>query len=163
MPAGNHPGELDDIFDSNEVADLGAAAQGIWAITYQGAASGHQSVVWFRLTAAGGATPTPAGATPGPGAACDTTGTKDASVSPTSGPKGTVFRVTVTGFEPGEQASFWLTDPDGAVFGSAQTLKIPDSGGGTLPINSGVLYPGTWALTIHGLHSAHEFGWEVLR
>jgi hypothetical protein len=156
VPAGNHPGALDDVFDSSEVADLGAAAEGIWAITYQGATSGHQSVVWFRITPAAGATPPPAGATPGPGAACDTSGMKDARVSPASGPKGTVFNVTVTGFEPGEQASFWLTDPDGAVFGSASTLTIPAGGGGTLPITSASLYPGTWALTIHGMHSGHE-------
>jgi hypothetical protein len=157
VDAGNHPGELDDVFDSSILPLLVSRPEGNWALTYQGADSGHQSVAWFKITSSqaggGGGAPT---ATPAP-VSCDLSATKDASVSPTSGRLGTVFSVTIRGFQPNEDASYWITDPDGVVFGSQEHLTIPASGSGTLRINSGVLpYPGTWSLTVHGLSSNHE-------
>ncbi|HUS15602.1 MAG TPA: hypothetical protein VM536_11375 [Chloroflexia bacterium] len=151
LNAGNHPGSLDDEFDSSIIP-----FEGLWAITYQGEQSAHQSTVYFKILPATPPTATPVGATPPPAPPCDLNGAIDATVSPPSGPKGTVFSVSVFGFRGGEEASFWLTDPDGAVFGAPETLTIPSSGGGTLQIRSSVLYPGRWALTIHGLSSGHE-------
>ncbi len=161
LDAGNHPGELDDVFDSSLLPILSPNnTEGNWALTYQGADSAHQAVAWFKITpkavsgggGGGGGTPT---ATPAP-VSCDLSHAHDATVSPSSGRKGTIFAVTITGFQPGEQAGYWLTDPDGAVFGAQQQLTIPSSGGGTLQLNSGVLYPGTWSLTVHGVKSGHE-------
>jgi hypothetical protein len=157
LDVGHHPADLDDVFDSSILPLLLPKPDGLWAITYQGEKSGHQSIVWFKIVPESAAPPT---ATPvpggGPPAACDRSANKDATVTPTSGPKGTVFSITITGFQPNEDASYWLTDPDGAVFGTEQTLHIPSSGSGTLQFNSGVLYPGTWSLTVHGLTSNHE-------
>src|SRR5262249_28156674 len=120
LDIGHHGAELDDIFDSSILEDIGQDVTGIWAITYQGEKSGNQSIAWFRILPQE-ATPTPTPGSSGPPptvGACDTNGMKDATVSPGSGPKGTTFNVTVRGFKPGESASYWLTDPDGAVFGS---------------------------------------------
>ncbi|HMA33630.1 MAG TPA: hypothetical protein VKY74_04040 [Chloroflexia bacterium] len=156
LDAGHHPGQLDDRFDSSILPLFTPNPEGIWAITYQGEQSSHQSVVLFKITPAVAPTPTTVGATPAPAPACDTSADRDASVVPSSGPKGTRFAVTITGFRAGEQASYWLTDPDGAVFGSPQVLTIPAGGTGTLYLNTGSLYPGPWALTIHGLRSNHE-------
>jgi hypothetical protein len=129
VDAGHHGSALDDVFDSGILEALGSRAEGIWGITYQGAQSKNQSIVWFRVLPRVTATPTAVAGTPAPTAppqACDTNGTKDATVAPVSGPKGTVFAVTVTGFRPGETASFWLTGPDGEVLGTPQTLTIPN-------------------------------------
>ncbi|MDQ2809153.1 MAG: PT domain-containing protein [Chloroflexota bacterium] len=159
LDAGNHPGELDDIFDSSLLPLLSSTTEGNWALTYQGENTAHQAVAWFKIVpktvgggGGGGTGPT---ATPAP-VSCDLSHAHDATVSPSSGRKGTIFAATITGFQPGEQASYWLTDPDGAVFGAQQQLAIPANGGGTLQLNSSVLYPGTWSLTVHGLRSGHE-------
>jgi hypothetical protein len=49
VDAGNHPGAFRDEFDSSFLSGLGSQANGIWAITYQGATSNHQSIVWFKV------------------------------------------------------------------------------------------------------------------
>ena len=122
----------------------------IWALTMEGVSSHHKDIVYFKLVSS---TPPPA-ATPGGGPpACDPNGTQNASVAPLSGPVGTVFHITVRGFQPGENAGYWLTDPDGAVYGTRNQLTIPPSGGGTLSIDSYYLYTGRWALTVEGVSS----------
>ncbi len=159
LDAGNHPGALDDVFDSSFLDSLGNDALGIWAVTYQGETSGHQSIVWFKVLPKTAPPPPPTtqpGATPAPPAACDLNGTKDATVNPTSTHAGTPVQVTVSGFQGGETASYWLTDPDGAVSGGVNQLSLPGSGGGVLTLNTSRLYPGRWAITIHGLSSGHE-------
>lgn len=158
LDAGHHPGEIDDVFDSSFIDLLGPGYDGIWALTYEGEQSHHQAIAWFKVLPKPPASPTPTGptATPVPLPPCDLTGTKNGAASPTSGAQGTIFTITITGFQSGEQASYWLTDPDGAVFGSPQTLTIPQDGRGTLRLNSGALYPGRWALTVHGLRSNNE-------
>jgi hypothetical protein len=159
--AGNHPGALDDEFDSSDLDLLGDDALGIWAITYQGEQSAHQSIVWFKVlpatppapgpTTQPGTTPTPA-----PPVACDLNGTKDANVNPTSAKVGADIQVEVFGFQPNERASYWLTDPDGAVFGSQQIINMDGQGRFNGRLSTEGMYPGRWALTAHGLNSNHE-------
>ncbi len=157
LDIGHHGSALDDVFDSSILDLFTSDPSGIWAISYQGETSGNLSIVWFRITGKATPTATPeAGGTPPPAQACDTNGQKDATVTPGSGPEGTVFSLHVTGFQGGEDASYWLTDGDGAVFGSPQTLTIPASGSATLQLRSTGLYPSRWAITVHGLKSNHE-------
>ena len=160
LDAGNHPGELDDEFDSDGLEVLGEDGLGIWAITYQGESSGHQSIVWFKVlpqtptpgpTTQPGTTPTPA-----PPVVCDLNGTHDATVNPTSAKVGADIRIDFFGFQPNEQASYWLTDPDEAVFGVPETIQADAQGRFTGRLTTRGLYPGRWAVTVHGLSSNHE-------
>src|SRR5205814_1572959 len=114
LDVGSHPGELDDFWDGTDLLDFTSHPEGIWAVTYEGATSHHDSIVWFKIV------PTSGGPPPAPGA-CDLGGTLNGSVTPTSGAKGTVFHITVTGFTAGEQIGYWLTDPDGVVYGTTNT------------------------------------------
>jgi len=51
VDAGNHPGSFRDEFDSTGLdAVFGSDTYGIWAVTYEGAVSHHQSIVWFKIT-----------------------------------------------------------------------------------------------------------------
>ena len=46
---GGYPGSFRDAIDSTFFALLGNDAYGIWAVTYEGATSHHQSIVWFKV------------------------------------------------------------------------------------------------------------------
>jgi hypothetical protein len=155
---GNHPGSFSDRFDSRQVAALGARANGIWAITYQGKSSGHQSVVWFKIDA-GNTAPTP---TPG-GGTCDTSGSQNGTATPNSGGNGTTIVFRATGFSPREGISFWFTDPHGNTVGTARPLPpgLVNSDGslGPLPLtldSSFTSDPGRWAITFEGASTHHQ-------
>ena len=124
---------------------------GIWAFTFQGEQSANQTITWFKIVG-GSAPPTQPPASGG----CDVTGTKDGSVSPTSGPAGTEFDIEVHGFQGGETVSYWLTDSDGQVYGSPQTFIMPSSGSDEFTFDSSDVPSGRWAVTFHGLTSNHE-------
>jgi hypothetical protein len=83
----------------------------------------------------------------------------NATVTPEQAVAGTRFDVTLTGFEPGEGVSVWLTYPNQAVE-AAPELGQADANGvatlfGTTPIrvNTGSGGAGIWALTGQGVNS----------
>jgi len=158
---GGHSGSFRDRLDSSALDVLGSQAYGIWAITYEGAKSHHQSIVWFKITPPAGSTPTP---TAGPAAACDVSGDKDGESTPSSGKPGDTLRFTARGFTPGEPVSFWFTLPDQSVFGTSQPVpgRFVNADGtiGPLPftiedadVQAG---EGRWAVTFEGARSHHQ-------
>jgi hypothetical protein len=161
LDIGNHPGGFQDEFDSSFLAQFGSQVYGIWAITYQGADSNHQSIVWFKITQPGGgggaATPTPVpGGGGGVPAGCEASNNRDATVNPAAGPAGTRFAISVFNFQANEDASYWFTDPQQRVIGSEQTIQIGPNGSVNLTFNSTGLPTGHYALTVHGRSSGHE-------
>ena len=50
LDAGQHNGALDDYWDAVDLLQFTDNPFGIWAVTYQGEQSAHQSVVWFKVT-----------------------------------------------------------------------------------------------------------------
>ena len=81
--------------------------------------------------------------------------------SPPSGPVGTVFTITCSGFIPSEQTNAWLTEPDGATFSWARAFGGPLAAGkadGSGNVSYG--FPtgsqnlkyviGDWAMTVKG-------------
>ena len=83
---------------------------------------------------------------------------KNATVAKKVGPWGTIFRLTITGFQPGEPISFWLTTPDGMVAGTPAPVNAGNHNG-TLrdewATNQG-WPPGLWAVTYQGDRSGHQ-------
>lgn len=72
-------------------------------------------------------------------------------------PMGTEMSIDVSGFKPGEQISFWLTAPDGAIFGGQRTLTA--NAEGTLKDQrypTTALAPGRWYWVFQGLQSSHQ-------
>ena len=74
--AGGHQGAVSTRVDSGVLRGM-AGAEGIWAVTFQGAQSSHQAIVWFKIIPAGGGNPPPPGppppaptATPPPPSSC---------------------------------------------------------------------------------------------
>jgi hypothetical protein len=50
LDAGSHNGTLHDQWIGYEFAALISDPTGLWAITYQGASSAHQAVIWLKIT-----------------------------------------------------------------------------------------------------------------
>lgn len=124
---------------------------GIWSVVFEGTYSGHQSIAYFKLTGEGAApapTPTPVQSVPD---------SINGSISPKEGRAGTVFDVSIWGFQPNEQVGFWFNTPDGAVYGTVQTLSIGPTGRQDhFPMTSKGMPPGIWSLVFHGVSSGHE-------
>lgn len=78
------------------------ATEGTWAITAEGVKTKRNVTATFAVTRAfvgGPGTPRPP--------------SRNGSVSPPEGGKGTAFRLMAQGFRAGEQLEFWITTPDG--------------------------------------------------
>src|SRR5438477_558790 len=87
------------------------------------------------LATPGGTLAAPAGA-PLKQGPCDNPPDQSATVTPKCGPKGTVFQVTVMGFTPNEPLSFWFTDPNGNVIGTANPFSGNHGADLTLPVDT---------------------------
>jgi hypothetical protein len=83
------------------------------------------------------------------------------TATPDSGPVGTVFTITCSGFVPGEQTNAWMTEPDGATFswsapfgGPFATGKANGAGIVTYGFPTGSQNEkrslGDWAMTVKG-------------
>ncbi|MCL5256859.1 MAG: hypothetical protein M1319_03565 [Chloroflexi bacterium] len=124
---------------------------GIWSVVFQGTQSGHQSIAYFKLTGEGAA-PAPA-----PAPTQSVPDSISGSVSPKEGRAGTVFDVSIWGFQPNEQVGYWFNTPDGAVYGTVQTVSIGPTGRvDHLQMTSDGMPPGIWSLVFHGVNSGHE-------
>jgi hypothetical protein len=168
IDAGNHPGSLNDFFDSSQLEGAPPSeVDGLWYITYQGDSSKHQSIVYFKITPD----------QPEPGQTATATPTTDpnlftctnipASVNMTvtpsnCAPAGTTFRFVGRGFQPGENVGAYLTAPSQAVIGARFQLTADENGvAGT--VSYGTLKgdePGIYALTMEGTTThAKAFGY----
>jgi hypothetical protein len=163
IDAGNHPGELDDFFDSGDLEGLpDSVVQGLWYITYEGEVSKHQSVVYFKIT--------PDQGSPAPGQTVTPTPTTDpnissctnvpASINMTITPSncaraGTRFVFVGRGFEGGETVGVYVTAPDQSVVGAPfQITAEGDGTAGTVSFTTQSNYPlGIWAMTMEGVSS----------
>jgi len=159
LDIGSHSGSIRDEFDSSLLDTPGLDASGIWAITYEGAQSRHQSIVWFKITPKGGAGAT---ATPVTAQSCDTSGNRDGESTPSGGKPGDTLSFVARGFTPGEDVSYWFTLPDQSVFGTAQPLSGGVHSDGTIgPLHFTILQSdvqagvGRWAITFEGASSHH--------
>lgn len=140
---GQHSGTLTDLWATDQ-----RWRPGIWAATYQGDRSNHKAIVYFKVTdrqadaPAGEAVPASVRAT----------------VAPAHGWPGTVFRVTITGFQPSEPISFWLTAPDGSVVGTPRPLNIGQHTGNLRDIwpTDDRWASGLWAVTYQGDRSNNQ-------
>lgn len=80
----------------------------------------------------------------------------DATVEPQEGPPGTRFQITLSGFQPGEKVSIWLTYPNQAVEPAPELGEADANGNATLFGNSPISVnttngaAGVWALTGQG-------------
>lgn len=84
----------------------------------------------------------------------------NATVSPSSGPPGTIFSFNATGFEDGEKVGIWLTAPDHST--SDVGFQARANGDGTLEdeeialTTDGTFSPGIWSFNAKGIDSEHE-------
>jgi hypothetical protein len=163
---GSHQGTLTLPLDSSILEGI-PGVEGIWSITFEGAASHHQAVGYFKITPDPNVTPT-AGPTTDPSAStCDNI---PASVNMTITPsncarRGTTFTFTGRGFQPGENVGVWLTAPDQAVIGAPFQVEADGNGvTGVVSFQSfSELDLGVYVLTMEGTSSrARAFGYFKL-
>jgi hypothetical protein len=126
---------------------------GLWFWVFEGTASGHKAIVYFKVLgeAARPAQPwQPAQLPPA----------QNAAVSPERGRSGTRFDFSANGFTPGERIGVYITAPDRSVFGApfqttadgagvSEEVYFDTAGLGQLPA-------GVWALTFEGVDSGHK-------
>jgi hypothetical protein len=131
---------------------------GVWAMTMEGVTSKRRAIGYFKITAEP-ATPTrpPSGGPPPCEAARNS---RNGEARPVSATDGDIIVFTARGFRPGEDVSYWFTDPDGDVYGTPQAesdFVNPDGTIGPLEFPADLLtfLPGTWGLTFQGATSNH--------
>jgi hypothetical protein len=93
---------------------------------------------------------------------CDTTGTVNGTATPVAGIIGDTINFRATGFQVGEEVSFWFTSPSGVVVGTANPVPggvQPDGSValvlriGEFPVIPALFGEGRWALTVQGATS----------
>jgi hypothetical protein len=81
----------------------------------------------------------------------------NATVEPQTGAPGTNLLVSISGFGAGEEIVSWFTGPDGRAFDTRIELAAgPDGGVKDIPVPTGSLGPGQWAVTFHGKATRNE-------
>jgi hypothetical protein len=126
-------------------------------MTMEGITSKHKAIGYFKVTAdTPTATRPPSGGGPPP---CEATqNNRNGEARPSSATDGDIIVFTARGFRPGENVSWWFTDPDGDVFGTPESEPDWVNPNGTLgpvefPASLLTFLPGTWALTFQGEQS----------
>lgn len=91
---------------------------------------------------------------------CDVSASRNGTATPTYGTAGTRIVIRATGFQSGEDVSFWFTLPDGRVAGTAAPVAggvNPDGSIGPLDFTIEQQdvdnFPGRWAITFQGASS----------
>ncbi|NTW01446.1 MAG: hypothetical protein HGA19_09060 [Oscillochloris sp.] len=84
----------------------------------------------------------------------------NAVVTPDSGPPGTTFSLSASGFDPGERVGVWLTAPNQATFGADFQASADDAGsiaGANIAIATDSDYPtGIWSFNAQGVASGKQ-------
>ena len=159
LDIGPHPGSFNNSFDSSFLSSVGDQANGIWALTYEGKDSHHQSVVWFKIVSgSGGSAPTPTPAAAG-GCSGIPASTAHIAIAPSNCEKaGVRFTFRAGGFQPGEKAGVYLTGPDQAVYGAPFQVDVDGQGTtSTVTLTTNSTFPkGVWAITFEGTSSHHK-------
>jgi hypothetical protein len=131
----------------------GVPEPGIWYLVFQGAQSGHQAIVYFKVY-------TDEPQAPGPGTA-QLPASQNATVTPQHGARGTVFEAKGHGFQAGEAVGVYITAPDSSVYGAAFQVQADDSGDSeTVTVDSSAIPAGqsrgVWAITFEGVSSGRK-------
>jgi hypothetical protein len=128
----------------------GSFPEGIWSFNAEGVRSGRQAVGYFRISAA---------AAPGDPSKLglivhdQLPRQGDALIIPVAAPAGYTFFMAATGFAGDEEASAWVTGPDGASAPIDQALVEVADGTATAIINTGGLPDGVYTAVIQGRSS----------
>ena len=76
------------------------------------------------------------------------------AVSPASGPAGTTFAFSATGFDADETVSYWLTGPDGATYEGGDAVADGDGAVSfSHTVGGAAARPGAWAMSAYGQSS----------
>jgi hypothetical protein len=79
------------------------------------------------------------------------------AISPKCGTAGTAFSISVWGFTPNEQVGFWLTDPNGLIVGTVETVSIgPEGRLDGLPFGTSGFMPGLYYWVFEGVSSGNQ-------
>lgn len=155
--------ETVDIGSQGAVSDLPLRTNnldpGLWYLVFEGVASKHQAIIYFKILAPGGSpAPTPPGNPPAQATCDDVPPPVSARIRPSSCvTRGTQLVIDVFGFTPNEQVGFWFTAPDGAVYGTIETVNIgPQGAASNLPLDTNQFEPGLWSLIFEGVESKHQ-------
>lgn len=71
--------------------------------------------------------------------------------------EGDEFEIDIFGFRPNEQVGFWITEPDGSIFGTVQTLNIGPSGAvNGIPFDTFRAPAGIYYIVFEGVASKHQ-------
>ncbi len=145
---------------------------GVWAVTFQGLTSNHQSIIYFRVGPQPPPPPPPGAVTPVPPPPPPSQPTATAqppppppppssqvSVSPGDGTSGTQFSITGRGYRAGESANVYIVDPTGRYwYPSGGRYYIADGNGivSLQIVPTQVFYDvprGVWQVHIFGIVS----------
>lgn len=121
---------------------------GIWSFVVSGVSSHHQAVVYYEVTPTTATIPT-FSSVPDP---------VSATISPNTGPAGTLFKTTFSGFKSGEQVGFWYNTPEGVAQEAVNQGVNWVNGSGVLDnfTGSSGMEPGLWSCVVQGLQSGHQ-------
>jgi hypothetical protein len=154
LPA-DETGSLTNLPINSRLLDVG-----LWYIVFQGIESGHQAVIYFRLLSPGSSpeSDSPPPSDEAPASCADVPAPVSGAIRPDRCvPLGTVLEIDVFGFAPNEEVGFWITAPDGSVFGSEETVNIGPQGAALgLPFDTSELTPGLWYWVFEGTESGHQ-------
>jgi hypothetical protein len=105
-------------------------------------------------------TPAPAPPAPAPQPPADLPPNRNATVTPASGPPGTVFSFEANGFEPGERVGVWITAPDQSTFGADFQATADGQGSiasARIGLTTDVSFPeGVWSFNAEGVRSKRQ-------
>ncbi|MCU0490284.1 MAG: hypothetical protein MUD01_01655 [Chloroflexaceae bacterium] len=124
---------------------------GIWSLVFEGVSSRHQSVIYFKILGGQPTPPPPANNDPLPP-------NQNATVTPSSGPRGTTFTFVGRGFQPGENVGVYITAPDQSVFGAPFQVAADERGvAEEVFLDTDSSFPvGVYAITFEGVSSRNK-------
>jgi hypothetical protein len=137
-------------FDNLSIPTQSSFGLGIWALTFHGSQSGHESIAWFKLVPRSGGQPSP------------TPGGANVSISPAAGDVNTTFTVNASGFQAGERIGIWFTDPNQRVFypQNGSNFNADNAGNFSIQFRPAdtftILTGGVWSFTAQGVTSGKQ-------
>jgi hypothetical protein len=157
---------LDEVIDSNGSAqgitwDTTDYGPGLWTLTFQGAQSGHQAIVYFKVI--GSTVDDPSEPTP-PWVDAPQCADVPASTNATLLPgncieRGQIYIIELSGFQPNEPVGYWFITPDGQQVNRTQQAVegiIGSDGTGSDYWFTNEADPGVWSVVYEGAQSGHQ-------